>query len=153
MINHHSIRYRLLRRTSAPVPGNREREQRQKESYCSLAHTLSSNQPVPNHKPEPVQVHCIKEQLTRVAIYARSQDSDQEQKVVWRGAWHPPGLFFLYIYPSPSPEWYLTIHKEYLICPQEPPRKVRKYITLTPRRVKQLTVKQSRREVKANERL
>ena len=118
-----------------------------------LTHTLSSNQPVPNHKPEPVQVHCIKEQLTRVAIYAREPVKIKNRKKSEEGGWYPPGLFFLYIYPPPSPEGYLIIHKEYLICPQEPPRKVRKYITLTPRRVKQLTVKQSRREVKANERL
>jgi len=61
-------------------------------------------------------------------------------------AWHPPLLFFLYIYPSPSLEGYFIIHKDYLICPQEPPRKVRRFITPTLRRVIKLTVKQPRRE-------
>jgi len=69
----------------------------------------------------------------------------------------PPWLFFIYIYPSPSLEGYFIIHKDYLICPQEPPRKVRKYITLILLRewqgIKGIHLNKVRREVEANERL
>ena len=58
-----------------------KRENKDRENPIVPTHT-HINQTSSVTKPEPVQVHCIKEQLTRVAIYARSQDSDQEQKEV-----------------------------------------------------------------------
>ena len=58
-----------------------------------------------------------------------SQDSDLDRKESEEG-YGTPLAIFLYIYPSPSPKGLFIIHKEYLICPQEPPRKERKYITL-----------------------
>jgi len=134
MINHHSIRYKLLKRTSGSIKRqNKEAENRdRKKRETKKTYIVSSHSHTVRTFPVPERVH-IKESEER--------------------AWHPPGLFFLYIYPSPSPKGSFIIHKEYLICPQEPQRKERKYITLTLRRVKQLTVKQPRREVEANERL
>ena len=38
MINHHSIRYKLLRRTSAPVPGNREKKEERAETERKPEH-------------------------------------------------------------------------------------------------------------------